>query len=122
MAKLIALRGIRNNFKAQVEGDLEHENHIHKGCIFTIGTDAQGADIPLSKLSKMDKADQVMIGQLNAAAAIGDASNPAVVTAVRAEAVAEAKAEVLAKASMKAAGSSADLASQLAAALKPAKP
>jgi hypothetical protein len=120
--KLIALRNFRNNVEPRIDlgKEAQHDDHVHKGAIFIIGTDKAGNDIP--EAEDMSKADQRTVGLLKMAGCIGDATDEKLVKRIQKEAAQDEKALAEAKKSAMAAGSPADVIQQLIAALKGVQP
>lgn len=117
--KLIALRDFRNNTnpRLEIEGAV-HEDHVHMGAVFTVGTDKAGKDIP--DFEDLPKAEKELVQLLKGAEAIGDATDEKVLARVKREVAAREKSKAEDN-KAKAAGSSADILAQLVAALKGAK-
>jgi hypothetical protein len=114
--KLIALRSFRNNTEPRIELDgAKHDNHIHKGAIFSIGIGKDGKDIV--DADKLSKTDERNIGLLQMSGCVGDATDEKLVKKIQAQVAEEDAAESRAKKSV-AAGSNADIVAQLVAALK----
>lgn len=87
--KLIALRDFTNvkGLGLKVK-DQQHDNHIHEGAEFEIGTSAT-----LKELEEADPAKARTVAQLIYAGCVGDATDAAVVKRVKENAAARKKRE-----------------------------
>ncbi len=90
--RFIALRNFRNPGRAiDLGDDALHDDHVHKGAIFAIGEDELVEEDAVG-FKRLNKNQQMLVAQLNAANCIGNAANPKVVAAVKRELADEAKA------------------------------
>jgi hypothetical protein len=75
---LIAKRSFRNPGRVLEIENHQHPDHVHKGAIFSIGTEK-------ATFKELSPQDKTLVLQLNAAQCVADATDKKVLEAVKAE-------------------------------------